>query len=445
VKLQMTCPLEERNGRSRAWALWWCGVFLIPVSGAVMLLDRGHCTGFWPTDVVTHHRCVDTSASMVWLMWLVAFACMTVAMFRLERAGLRSVLFAQLIAGIVFCVTPTMPTADAYQYHLYGEISQRWNPWQPTWLVSARESSATGLRIWGNPPQPSPYGPILVIYERGLLEAFPALSADQLIYVERCVSLMAMVAVTFLLSGPRVAWWALHPLVLFEFAVATHVDVLMLLLLAVSLRSSNAILAGIALGASGMVKIIGLGAAAFRVAALPAALVTVGVFLALFPGAVTLAPLGIATAGYSGSPALVVLTLLRALHVPDAAAFAQGAVVGGGILLATTLRVQRRDIPVYATLILIMCATWVVPWYLTWLVFAARFAHRRTAVAAAVIAAASLILESKNQVGGRTELLATFVFLTVVVFTLLHAWSRGNPPIVRPFFRLGRAGSSVLK
>jgi hypothetical protein len=412
----------------RAWALWWFGVLLVPLAGIVMVAAKGHCAGFWPTDIVTHQRCVGLVPGIVWAMWLAAFAAMTIGMLGLERASLRAVAIAQLFAGLAFAATPTMPTADAYQYHVYGDASRTWSPWQPSRLVPDRESTATGLRIWGNPPQPSPYGPLFVLYERGLLAAFPALGADQLIYVERSVDVFALLAMTLLLRGPRIAWWALHPLVLFEFAVAAHCDVLMLLLLAISIRSRSAILAGVAIGASGMIKLVGLGASAFRIGALPSALVTVAVFLALFPAAATLAPQQAATIGFGGSPALLAATLLKAMHVPGAEAIARWSVVLAGVITVCALRVQRRDVPVHATLLLIGCSTWIVPWYLTWVVFAARFAHRRAAIAAYCIASGSLVLESVNQVSPHTELAAAVVFLLLAGLSLRYAWSHGAVP-----------------
>jgi hypothetical protein len=417
-----------RAAHVRKWILWWFGVALVPLSGLIMTFGTRRCSGFWPTDVVTHHRCVGAVPAIVWLMWLLAFACMTAAMIGLERAKFRTVVLAQAVAGILFVFTPTMPTADAYQYHIYGAMLGHSSPWRPAPLVTDRPAVATGLRIWGNPPLPAPYGPLFVLYEHELGESFPRLSADQLIYIERVVGLLAALAITVLLRGPRVAWWALHPLILFEFAVAAHCDVFMLGFLAASVRLRNPIAAGIAIGCSAMVKLVGLGASAFRIGTLPYALATAAAIIAFFPTAATLAPAAAAASGFSGSPALFVIVLVHALHVPQPEAVTRAVVLALGIVVAISLRSGRRDAPLYGTLLFILCSTWIIPWYLTWLVFASRFAHRRTAVAAALIASASLVLEAKNQFANRIELVQAFLFLSAVAGSLGWAWSRGDGP-----------------
>ena len=120
--------------------------------------------------------------------------------------------------------------------------------------------------------------------------------------------------------------------------------------------------------------------------------------------------------------------LLKACHAPQPDAIARIAIVIAGALAAMVVRTGRRDAPFYATLLLIGCSTWILPWYLTWVLLAARFAHRRTAVAAAVIASASLILEAGNQVAARAELAAALIFLTTVVISLRSAWRSGAAP-----------------
>ncbi len=237
-----------------------------------MNYGTGRCSGFWPRFVaVPHHRCTGLVPAAVWLVWLLAFALMTSGMLRLDRCRLSTVLAAQIVAGLLFVITPTMPTADAYAYHVYGAMLGQTNPWHPGAISSHRPAIVTGLSIWGNPPMPSPYGPLFLIYEHVLIGAFPGLSADGLIIVERACSLLAAVAITVLLRGPRVAWWALHPLVLFEFAVCAHCDVFMLALIALSIRLRSSILAGIAIGCSAMIKIVAAGAVVFRPATLATA------------------------------------------------------------------------------------------------------------------------------------------------------------------------------
>ncbi len=394
-----------------------------------MVLHARSCAGLWAVDVATHHRCAGFVPAIVWGMWLASFACMTFALPRFERAPLRTLLVCQILAGLAFVVTPMLPTADPYAYHVYGAASTLWDPWHPTVLVAHREALTTGLRIWGNPPFPSPYGPLFVAYERLLLAVFPAFSADQLIYVERSISLGAVVAITVMLRGPRIAYWALNPLVLYEFALAAHCDVLMLLLIAVAIRLRNPLLAGVAIGCSGLIKVVGLGAGAFRLAALPTALATVVIVLLIQPHAASVGPL-IAASGFSGSPGLIVASLakrlLAAQHLDTVVRFVLLAI---GIAVALVVRVARRDAPVYATLLLLACSSWIVPWYLTWVVFAARYAHRTTTIAVIWIAAASMLLEAHNQTGAaKTELLAAIAFLVSTAIALCWAWKHGAAP-----------------
>jgi len=427
----MTMP--QRSPRAAGvgwWIVWWIGVAIIPVSGIIVVTAAKTCTGFFPVGPLPDHGCMSPVTAIVWGLWLLSFACMVIPLPRFDRVPLRTVVIVQIVAGIAFVLTPTEPTADVYAYHVYGAVGPNWDPWHPTVLVSNREAIVTGLRLWHNPPMPSPYGPVLVWYEHALLAAFPNFTADQLIYVERCISLAVAVFVTLLLRGPRIAMWALHPLVLYEFALAAHCDILMLGLIALAIRLRNPILAGVAIALAGMVKIVGLGAILFRPAAIASAIATVAVVALVDRQFITPKALYGAVYGFNGSPGLVIAVLMKLVfHVQQPDAVVRALVVGAAIVCALTFRVQRRDAAAYAVLLLVAASSWIVPWYLTWPVFAARYAHRVTTIAVSVIAAASMLTEAHAQVHApATLILGTLAFLTVWALALGWAWRNGPAP-----------------
>lgn len=415
---------------ARWWIVWWTGVAIVPISGIIVIAAAKTCTGFFPVGTSADHGCRSPVTALVWGLWLIAFACMTIPLTRFDNLRLRTVVIVQLIAGIAFLATPMQPTADPYLYHLYGLIGAHWDPWHPVAIVSDRPAIAAGLQLWHNPPIASAYGPLVAWYEHGLLALLPGLGADQLVVVERGVALAAALAVTVLLRGPRIAMWALHPLVLYEFALAAHCDVLMLVLLALSIRLRNAVFAGIAIGLSGMVKVVGLGAVAFRWAAIPSAVLTVAVFALADPRFLSLTALYGAVYGFSGSPELVVAVFAKSLfHARAPELIARILVIAAVVACAIALRVQRRSAPAYAVLLVLAASSWIVPWYLTWALFAARYAHRPTAIAISTIAAGAMILEAPNEVSAHgVELLSALAFLLFAGLALVRAWLRGESP-----------------
>ncbi len=112
-------------------------------------------------------------------------------------------------------------------------------------------------------------------------------------------------------------------------------------------------------------------------------------------------------------------------------------VITAAVILLLSIRCQRRDAPICGVLLLLLCSKWIVPWYLTWLIFGARYAHRRAAIAPALIGSLSLLLEAKNQVTpARIELIQTLAFLTCAAIALRWAGSAGSRLTLRPWAAL---------
>jgi hypothetical protein len=362
------------------WLLWGAGVALVPLGG---LLVPGDGNPF-PLAVNLPVR----TGLLLWIVWGAAFASMFAAMLGLRTVGARTVAAAQLCAGIfVATLTFAAPSPDPYTYVTYGEIDRGGHdPWRPYHATVVDDATRVAVHAWGNPVGAAPYGPLFILGERALLAVVPHDATRTLILVHRYVALLAAVGITLLVRGPRVAFWGLHPLVLFVFPVSGHNDALMLVLVALSLRVRSAFLAGIAIGAAGMVKIVGLGSLLFRpsktiVVTFAGAGAAIAGFLALQPHAATLAPVIRVTEHRhfgGGSPAYLIEKVFDALH------FAEPRYAALLVLLWLTLlclyRVRkpwsRRDASLYAALIVVALSPFVFANYVCWVLFPALWASR---------------------------------------------------------------------
>jgi hypothetical protein len=379
------------------WTMWGTGVLIVPIAGWLVPRDG------LPYPVV--FMVPGRAGVLLWVAWGVAFGLMFGAMLGLRRAGFRTVAVAQLCAGLfVATFTPAAPSSDPYSYIVYGETAQRGgNPWQRIRVTTDYDAMRVAARSAEDAHfvGPSTYGPLFMLAERALVAVVPKTATARLVLIERYLATFAAVGVTLLVRGPRIAFWGLHPLVLFLFPVAAHNDVLMLLLLAASLRIRNAFFSGVALGAAAAVKLVAIGALVFRpkrmiVQGIGAAL-TIGALLVLQPKAATLGPLLHVSmhSGYGGGSVIFVAEkFLTALHLADPKLTAQLLLLGTLLLVLYRVRRRwsRRDASLYGVLILLGLSPFVWINYVSWALFPALWASRPIRGVALTLSGAAWIL-----------------------------------------------------
>jgi len=358
------------------WLIWGVGVALIPLVSLHVPRDGT------PYPVVLYLP--ERIGLGVWAGWGAGFGLMFLGMLGLRGVRLRTAVIAQACASVAIAtLTLAAPSTDAYTYVAYGEITQRGeNPWQPPLVTAADDATRVATASWGNPLGPMPYGPVFALGERALLQVVPHTSTRTLLLIERCVAAFAAIGVTLLVRGPRIAFWALNPLVLFEFAGAAHNDAVMLLLIAASMRLRRPFLAGIAIGFAGMVKIVALGnLLLLRWSSLPATIagvvLVVVALLAFVPQAATLGPeVHLNLDGPSPIAAVQKLLAAHGVARPELAARMIVLIPVVALFLATRSRWPRRDTPVYGAALLVASSPLLHPWYATWLLMPALFASR---------------------------------------------------------------------
>jgi hypothetical protein len=376
----------------RAWLLWSLGVALIPAAG--LLVPREANSLPVVLFLPAHPQL------LVSVCWTLAFGLMFAGMLGLRAASVRSVVLAQICASLVVAsLTVLASSIDPFCYVVFGEMA---NPWQPTNVTLNDGVSRVAMEWYSNPFGPTPYGPLFILGQHALLAVVPHTSTHTLIVVQRFAAALAAIGVTFLIRGPRIAFWGLHPLVLFEFTLGAHNDVLMLLLVAASMRIKQSFFSGIVLGLAPMVKIVALGALLFRskkglIPALLGAAVAIVALLAIEPQAATLAPLLHVSGNANmegGSPTYLIQKPLESIHVPHARSAAQIILVSavGVFLYRARRRWSRRDAPLYGVLILLALLPFLTASYVSWVLLPALWASRPLrGVALALSGAACLI------------------------------------------------------
>jgi hypothetical protein len=387
----------SRRSLLRSWIVWGIGVALVPVTSVLVPRDGS------PYSLVLFLP--ERSGLLVWASWGLAFGLMFFGMLGLRAVSVRTVAIAQLCASLfIATLTVAAPSTDPFTYVVYGEIAQHGgNPWKPSLVTPNDEVTRVAIRAWENPLGATPYGPLFILGERALLAVVPHTSTHALILAQRFVALLAAIGVTLLVRGPRIAFWGLHPLVLFEFALGAHNDVLMLLFVAASMRIRQPFLSGIAMGLAPMVKIIAFGALLFRprkglaAALLGVAVVAVALF-ALEPKAATFAPM-LHVAGNArfdgGTPTYVIQKLLERVHLPNPKLAAQILLVSTVLVLLYRARRRwsRRDAAVYGAMILFALLPIVNLNYVSWILFPTLWASRGIRGVALTLTAAAWLLD----------------------------------------------------
>jgi hypothetical protein len=370
-------------GRSRLpwWIAWSIGVAIVPATSLLVPRDGT------PFPLVLFLP--DRTGLLVWSSWALAFGLMFLGMLGLRGAKLRSVVIAQLCASVVVAtLTVAAPSSDPFAYAAWGEVEQRGaNPWQPTPVTVNDDVMRVATQSWGNPIGAATYGPLFILAERTLLRFIPHTSTRELILVQRYLAAFAAIGVTLLVRGPRVAFWGLHPLVLFAFPLSAENDVFMLLLVAASMRIRQSFISGVALGLAAMVKLVAVGNIVFKqkrqiVATSLGMAVAAAALLAIEPKAATLTPLlHVAQQhqfGQGGTPTYLLQNLLESTRLPYPRLVAQAIVMATVLVLLyrTRRRWSRRDAALYGAMLLFAILPISNFNYVSWILFPALWASR---------------------------------------------------------------------
>jgi hypothetical protein len=410
------------------WIVWGTGVAIVPL--ASLLVPRGGT----PFPVLP--LLAEPARVLICTSWSLAFGLMFLGMLGLRAANVRTVALAQICASMMIAsLTLAAPSTDPFSYVVFGQIDRRGdNPWQPTHVTPSDDVSRVAVEAWKNPFGPAPYGPLFILGERALVSVVPHTSTHTLIVVQRYVAALAAVGVTLLVRGPRIAFWGLHPLVLFEFALGAHNDVVMLLLIAASMRIRQSFFSGIAIGLAPMVKIVALGALLFRskkglIPSLLGVAVTFVALLAIEPKAATLGPelhvAGNSTMG-GGSPTYLIQKPLESMHVPYPRLAAQVIIMSGlaVALYGTRRRWSRRDAPLYGAMAMLAILPFLLPNYVCWVLLPTLWASRPLHGVALALSGAAWLLSlgvymPNNRPHGLTLMFWGAVVLAYVYFFIL--------------------------
>jgi|GEM_PF-1138712 len=225
-------------------------------------------------------------AVALWL-WLSVgcFAVLgVVAARRLNGPRASQVLLVSLtVLALALSFCPIMLSGDLYAYLIYGHVYGLYgiNPYVILTPLTPHDdiALASSLGFWGNPPPSDNYGPLWTLITGGLTRMQAGMSFWLQAWSYRLLGVLSLViACAGLLRCRRndqrgdrardVAMFAFHPLVLYEAAVESHNDLLMLAfaIWGFALSDSAPLIAGVLLGASMAVKFVSIIALPFLVA-----------------------------------------------------------------------------------------------------------------------------------------------------------------------------------
>jgi alpha-1,6-mannosyltransferase len=301
----------------------------------------------------------------------------------------RWALAAVVLLHAVFLLAPPIGLSDAFNYIGYGRlaIEHGGNPYTDT-LVQVPGDPAFAYATW--PDWPNPYGPLATLAFLPLgLPGVP--EALWLVKVTAAASGLALVGLAGACARelgrpvtPVVVFVGLNPVLLVYGVAGAHVDLLVVALstggvwLALRGRAGPA---GAALAAGAAVKVTGILPLLFALAGSPRRRdVAVGALAA----AALLGALGLALFGphlLSGvadqrevtSPRSVPGLLARGVGFGDVPAGLSVLAVAGfaaatvGLLRATWRGMDWIEAAGWATVALLLALTWLMPWYVVWL------------------------------------------------------------------------------
>ena len=334
-------------------------------------------------------------------LWVAAYALAGAIRLRWALAAIG-------VLHVLFLLAPPIGLSDAFNYIGYGRLAVEHglNPYTDT-LVAVPGDPAFAYATW--PDWTNPYGPLatLAFLPLGLTGVPEGLWLAKLAAAATSLGIVALTAACARELGrpvtPAVVFVGLNPVLLVYGVAGAHVD---LLLVALSMAGVWLVLrrrtvgGGAALAAGAAVKVTGVlpllfalaGSRRRRDVALGAALAAVAVgalALALF-GPHLLS--GVADQREVTSPRSVPGLLARGLGFDDVpTAFGVAAVLGFAAATAWLLRATWRgfdwiEAAGWATVALLLALTWLMPWYVVWVLpLAALAGDRRLRYAAAAL------------------------------------------------------------
>ena len=318
-------------------------------------------------------------AVALWIVWSIALVLAAIAAWKLARVDFRIAIAAQAILGVHMAIGLDLaPSSDASMYQFYGEtLAQGKNPWGPLQLDPATDDPLQRLvvRLYGDRPIPSIYGPAFLDPEALFARAMAGDSLRARLVVQRLAALLAAVLLVFAIPRSRRTLWALNPFILFETAAGAHNDVFMLLALAGAIRLRKTIPAGIAFGLAIMVK----ATAALAICIRPRLALGGALVIAAFAFAQPAALSVYAAVAHLRSPVYsdILTPLFARVGLLGAIPFVRVAIVLALLVWFIAIRNARRERAIPLALAAVAISPLTTPWYGMWVALSGAWAHRR--------------------------------------------------------------------
>jgi hypothetical protein len=333
---------------------------------------------------------------------LVLCALWVAALMLADSIRLRWAMAAVVALHVLLMLAPPIGLSDAFNYIAYGRLAVEHglNPYTDT-LVSVPHDPAFAYATW--PDWTNPYGPLatLVFQPLGLL------AVPQALWLVKVAAAVCGVGLAWLVAacareldrpaGSAVVLVALNPVLLVYGVAGAHIDLLLMLIVVAGVLAvlrSRERAAGVAFAAGAAIKATGLLFLPFILAGVrgrrrelligvgAAAAVLFGVGLVLWgPHLLT----GVADQRDAVSNRSLPGILSRAFGADGPPVWLQAAAVAGfAVAYVWLVRAAWRGemhwllAAGWATVAMLLAVTWLMPWYVVWLLpFAALAGSRR--------------------------------------------------------------------
>ena len=360
--------------KSAGMAIWlWTALYI----GALLaIVPLSHVAGTFPDGVLLYGR---MHAVTLWIVWSLALLLAAIAAWKLARIDYRTAIAAQAILGLYLALGINLaPSSDAFMYQFYGQtLAEGKNPWGPLQLDASTRDPLQRLvvRLYGDHPLPSIYGPAFLFPEALLARAMLSLSLHSRLVAQRLLTLLAAMLLVFAIPRSRRSLWALNPFILFEAAVGAHNDFFMLLALAGAIRLRKVIPAGLAFGLAIMVKAAAVFAIFIRPRLVLGGALIVTAFAIIQPAAFT----AYATLAHVHAPTFSILLtpLAQRFGILPAVPFVRIAIVLALLGLFVAMRNAKRNRAIPLALAAAAIPPLTTPWYGLWVAFSGAWSHRR--------------------------------------------------------------------
>jgi hypothetical protein len=335
-----------------------------------------HIGGHYPDGVILYGR---LHAATLWIAWSIALVLAAIAAWKLARIDYRIAIALQVVLGMHMAIGLDLaPSSDAYIYQFYGGVvAQGKSPWGSLQLDPATTNPLERLviRLYGDHPVPSIYGPAFLDPESLLARATAAWPLHQRLVAQRLAALAAAAFLVLAIPKRRRAIWALNPFILFECAAGGHNDVFMLLALAGAIRLRKLLPAGIAFGVAVLVKASAAAAIVVRPRLAFGAALVFAAFAIVQPSAFDFRTVleHVRSPVYSA----LLTPLFHRFGLVPALPFFRIAIVLGLFAAFVAMRKRKRDRPIPLALAIVAIPPLTAPWYGLWVAFSGAWAHRR--------------------------------------------------------------------